>query len=54
MGLPQERVNGSVRFSLGRRSTPQEIDRVLEVLPPMVERMRRATAGIGAAAGAVR
>ncbi len=54
MGLPRERVNGSVRFSLGRETTPQEIARVLEVLPPMVERMRRANAGISAATGALR
>jgi cysteine desulfurase len=42
MGLPHERVQGSVRFSLGRGTTVEEIDCVLETLPPIVERMRRA------------
>ena len=42
MGLPLDRVQGSVRFSLGRGTTVQEIDCVLETLLPIVERMRRA------------
>jgi cysteine desulfurase len=42
MGLPHDRVQGSVRFSLGRGTTAEEIDCVLETLPPIVERMRRA------------
>jgi cysteine desulfurase len=45
MGLPPGRVEGSVRFSLGRTTTREEIDRVLQVLPPIVERMRRVNAG---------
>ena len=45
MGLPRERVESSVRFSLGRGTTPEEIARVLEILPPIVERMRRVNAG---------
>ncbi len=51
MGLPRERVNGSVRFSLGRWTTAEEIDHVLEALPPIVERMRRANADLAPAAG---
>jgi len=51
MGLPRERVDGSIRFSLGRGTTPEEIDRVVEVLPPIVERMRRVNAGLTPAAG---
>jgi cysteine desulfurase len=43
MGLPHDRVQSSVRFSLGRETTVEEIDCVLETLPPIVERMRRAT-----------
>jgi cysteine desulfurase len=42
MGLPHDRVQGSVRFSLGRGTTVEEIDCVLETMPPIVERMRRA------------
>lgn len=52
MGLPRERVTGSVRFSLGRTTTPAEIDRVLEILPPVVERLRRVDTGLVRPAGA--
>jgi len=52
MGFPQERVMGSVRFSLGRTTTREEIERVLEVLPPIVERMRRVNAGFIPSVGA--
>jgi cysteine desulfurase len=45
MGLPRERVESSVRFSLGRGTAREEIDRVLEVLPPIVERIRQVTTG---------
>lgn len=41
MGLARERVESSIRFSLGRETTAAEIDYVLSVLPPIVERMRR-------------
>jgi cysteine desulfurase len=51
MGLPRHRAASAIRFSLGRESTPDEIDRVLEVLPPLVARMRRLHSGGQAAAG---
>ena len=41
MGLARERVLSSVRFSLGRTTTGEQIERVLEVLPEIVARMRR-------------
>lgn len=41
MGLPPRRVQGSLRFSLGLGTTEAEIDRVLDVLPGLVERVRR-------------
>ncbi len=41
MGLPRERVMSSVRFSLGRTTGREEIERVLETLPKIVARMRR-------------
>jgi cysteine sulfinate desulfinase/cysteine desulfurase-like protein len=31
-----------VRFSLGRDNTDEEIDRVLQLLPEIIERVRRA------------
>ncbi len=40
MGIPHEIVHGSLRFSLGRENTEEDIDRILEVLPPVVEKVR--------------
>jgi cysteine desulfurase len=40
MGLPYSILHGSVRFSLSRYTTDAEIDRVLEVMPPIVEKLR--------------
>jgi len=40
MGLPPEQAGPSVRFSLGWLTTAAEIDRVLEVFPAIVERVR--------------
>jgi len=40
MGCPPEVARGSVRFSLGKYTTAEDIGRVLEVLPPAVERLR--------------
>jgi cysteine desulfurase len=41
MGLRPEWLHGAVRFSLGRETTAAEIDRVLEVVPRLVTRLRR-------------
>ncbi len=41
LGLPSEVAHGSVRFTLGRSTTEDDIGYVLEVLPPLVERLRR-------------
>ncbi|MCB8818007.1 cysteine desulfurase NifS [Desulfosporosinus shakirovi] len=40
MGLIHEIAHGSLRFSLGRQNTEEEIDYVLEQLPKIVERLR--------------
>ncbi|WP_420130308.1 cysteine desulfurase family protein [Longimicrobium sp.] len=40
MGLPAEIAGPSVRFSLGRDTTAEEIERVVEVFPRVVERLR--------------
>lgn len=40
MGASQEESEGSVRFSLGWGTTEEDIERVLEVLPSAVERLR--------------
>jgi len=41
MGLSRDRVNGSLRFSLGRGTTKEEIDRTVKAVMVAVERMRR-------------
>ena len=43
MGLPHHRTLGSIRFSLGASNTDADIDRVLEALPPIVEKLRSLT-----------
>lgn len=40
MGLSHEIAQGSVRMTLGKDNTEEDIDYVLEVLPPIVERLR--------------
>jgi cysteine desulfurase len=40
MGLAPEQVEGSIRFSLGRSIREEDIDRVLEILPRLVARLR--------------
>ncbi len=40
MSLSHEMSHGSVRFSLGRHNTEEEIDYIVEIMPPIVERMR--------------
>jgi len=40
MGVPPEIAQGSLRFSLGRYTTEEEINCVVETLPPIVERLR--------------
>ncbi len=42
IGLPLDRAVSTLRFSLGHETTAEEIDRVLEVLPAVVERSRAA------------
>jgi cysteine desulfurase len=40
LGLPHEQAHGSLRFTLGRENTEADIERVLEVLPGIVARLR--------------
>jgi cysteine desulfurase len=41
MGVPAARATGALRFSLGRLNEPQDVDHVLDVLPGLVDRVRR-------------
>jgi cysteine sulfinate desulfinase/cysteine desulfurase-like protein len=43
MGFPSHRTQNSLRFSLGLFSTEEEVDRVVEVLPRLVEKLRSLT-----------
>jgi cysteine desulfurase len=40
MGLSPHRTQNSLRFSLGMFSTQEEVDRVIEILPRLVEKLR--------------
>ena len=42
IGVSKELAKGSLRFSLGRASLPEDVDAVLESLPEVVRRARRA------------
>ena len=41
MGVPFTAAHGSIRFSLSRYNTEQEVDFVIEKLPPIIERLRQ-------------
>ena len=43
MGLPAHRTQNSIRFSLGSANTEADIDRVIAVLPGIVEKLRSLT-----------
>lgn len=43
MGIPPDVARGSLRFSLGRLNTDEDISYVLEVLPEVVARLRKAS-----------
>ena len=47
MGFPAHRTQNSLRFSLGLFSTGEEVDRVIEVLPRLVEKLRGLTRKAG-------
>ncbi len=40
LGLPYEVAHGSLRFSLGRSTTQEDIEYVIEVLPALVQKLR--------------
>jgi cysteine desulfurase len=44
MGVLPERTHGAIRFSLSRYTTLEEIERVLEELPPIIFRLSRLSA----------
>ena len=40
IGLPHEIAHGSLRISLSDENTMAEVDYILEVLPPIVQKLR--------------
>lgn len=40
IGLPHEIAHGSLRLTMGEASTEEDVDYVLEVVPPIIERLR--------------
>ena len=40
MGLPYTAAHGTIRFSLSKYNTAEEIDFVVESLPPIIARLR--------------
>ncbi|MBE6886535.1 MAG: aminotransferase class V-fold PLP-dependent enzyme, partial [Ruminococcaceae bacterium] len=40
IGLPHEVAHGSLRLSLGRYNTDEDVDHLVKVLPQVVERLR--------------
>lgn len=41
MGVSEEDSNYSIRFTLGKDNTREEIDKVIKILPPIVENLRK-------------
>lgn len=41
MGIPYTAAHGSIRFSLSRYNTMEEIERVIAAVPPIVEQLRK-------------
>ncbi len=41
LGIPPEKAHGSLRLTLGRENTAEDVDYVLETLPPIIEELRR-------------
>jgi cysteine desulfurase len=40
LGLPYEASHGAIRFSFGKRTTKEDIEYLMQKLPPIVERLR--------------
>ena len=41
MGVPYEYAHGSIRFTLGRETTEEDVDYVLEILPEIIVNLRK-------------
>jgi cysteine desulfurase len=50
MGLPRELALGAIRFSFGRESIAEDVDRVAELMPAVVAKVRKLASVLGRAA----
>jgi cysteine desulfurase len=49
MGVPRDLALGSIRFSFGRQSTPEDVGRAAEVMPAVVSKVRKLAGVLGRA-----
>jgi len=40
LGVPHEKAHGSIRFSLGRSNSQSDIDKLMEILPKLINQLR--------------
>ncbi len=50
MGVPRELALGTIRFSFGRESTAEDVDRVAELMPAVAAKVRKLAGVLGRAA----
>jgi cysteine desulfurase len=50
MGYPPSEARGSLRLSLGRTTSAEDIDAVIYAAPPIIERLRHGAARLAQAA----
>jgi cysteine sulfinate desulfinase/cysteine desulfurase-like protein len=48
MGYPDDEARGSLRLSLGRTTTGEDVDRAIDVVPRVLESMRRGSVAVAA------
>ena len=41
MGIPYTAAHGTIRFSLSRYNTEEEVDRVIAAVPPIIAQLRK-------------
>ena len=46
MGIPPAQAHGSIRFSISRETTREEIRRALDIIPEVIARLRRSMAAV--------
>jgi cysteine sulfinate desulfinase/cysteine desulfurase-like protein len=47
MGVPRELALGTIRFSFGRESTVDDVERTAEVFPAVVAKVRKLAGALG-------